>query len=89
MAIAVVVLQQPTLAVLLEQCAVMALTSNNQAYCRSGILADPLTRQRMAALWGVLELAPIFVPPQGAAAAGALGGEEGGQVAGWGSTAGG
>lgn len=44
------ILHQPPLAVLLQQCAIMALVANNSAYCASPLLVHPLTERRLGML---------------------------------------
>lgn len=50
------VLQQPPLATLLQQAALLALAVDARASCSAPLLAHPLTRQRALWLWRALEL---------------------------------
>jgi hypothetical protein len=57
------VMHQPPLAVLVQQAGMMALTADNAAYCLTPLMTHPLMRQRLAALWGMLEAwTPVLVP---------------------------
>lgn len=49
------ILHQPPLAVLLQQCAIMALVANNSAYCASPLLVHPLTQRRLVMLTAWLD----------------------------------
>jgi len=60
---------QPPLAVFLQQAVLVALTASTPAYCRSRLLADPLTRRRLGVAWELLEFVPMLVVPQAAASA--------------------
>lgn len=67
-------LQHPPLALLLEHSVQSALQPSNARYCRCQLLADPLSRQRMAAAWAALDWLPQLVPlpVPGAASGGEL-----------------
>lgn len=69
-------LRHPPLTLLLEQAAQAALQSSNALYCRCRLLADPLSRRRMARLWAALDWLPqlVTLPVPGGHSA-ALGGE--------------
>lgn len=57
------VLHQPALALFLQQCAMMALVSNNAGYCSSPLLVAPLMQQRLERVWGWLGTTPLAVLP--------------------------
>ena len=61
------ILHQPPLAVLLQQCAIMALVANNPGYCARPLLADPLSRHwlDMFAQW--LDATLVAIVPLAAA----------------------
>lgn len=59
-AVAGFILHQPPLAVLLQQCVIMALVSNNRDYCACRLLDNPLAAQRLALLSRCLDAIPLF-----------------------------
>lgn len=61
-----IVLQQPPLAVLLQQAVIAAITANPWGYCRTPLLADPLTQLRLTRIWLALDAAlpvPFAIAP--------------------------
>lgn len=57
------ILHQPPLAVLLQQCAIMALVANNPGYCARPLLADPLSQHRLDTFAQWLDTALVAVVP--------------------------
>lgn len=65
MAVIGAVLQQPPLAVMVQQALLILLTSDNAGYCTSQLLSEPLMQHRLAALSHVLDAwTPIVAPSQ-------------------------
>ncbi|KAL4447913.1 hypothetical protein ABPG75_005132 [Micractinium tetrahymenae] len=62
LAVTGLLLQHPPLTLLLEHLAQSALQSRNALYCRCRLLADPLSRRRMAWVWRALDWLPQLVP---------------------------
>ncbi|PRW58801.1 TIME FOR COFFEE isoform B [Chlorella sorokiniana] len=61
--VAAIILQQPPLAVLLQQCIISAMVSNTSGYCACPLLDNPLAAQRLAWLSRGLDAVPLFTVP--------------------------
>ena len=66
--VAGLILHQPPLAVLLQQCIIVALVTNSDGYCACPLLNNPLAARRLARLARCLDVLPIFTVPLSSAA---------------------
>lgn len=61
--VAGLILHQPLLAVLLQQCIIVALVTNSDGYCACPLLNNPLAARRLARLARCLDALPIVSVP--------------------------
>ena len=61
--VAGLILHQPPLAVLLQQCIIVALVTNSDGYCACPLLNNPLAARRLARLARCLDALPIVSVP--------------------------